>query len=148
MLDRLKIGNCAGVELRCVHLPLAITWLAEKLGGETEDRANEFCVHGTSGELQDEELGARTSPCASPIPISALRAPSPSSTRLPDGGVSSCAGGVGEETTRGATRCADACGTWLLDGIGGAEVLAALARRPPVGPLAAPTSDAPVGWLA
>ena len=53
VLAKLEIGNCACVELQGVHLPLATTWLAEKLGGETEDRANELRVHGSTSDIKD-----------------------------------------------------------------------------------------------
>jgi len=119
-LDKLEIGNCAGVELRGVQLPLATTWLAEKLGCGTKEKANEFGVQESTRDTKDGGLGARTSPCAFPIPISALRAPSPSSTRWLACTLVARAGGVGEETTRGATRCANVSCTWLLVGIGGA----------------------------
>ena len=55
----------------------------------------------------------------------------------------SCAGEDGEETTRRATRCADLCCLWLSAGIGDSRVHATLARRPPKGPLAAPTLCVP-----
>ena len=108
MAHILEIGNCAYESSVCVHFPPASVWRAEFVGGETEDGAGEFCVQEKSSDIKDR-LGVRTSPCAFPIRINALGVPSPSSTRRPDFELACCVGSDGKETTRRATRCANAC---------------------------------------
>jgi len=124
-----EIGKLQRVELRDVHFPPAIGWLAESLGGEPENNNDdEFRVHEEEGNMEDEGEGAQARACAIPIPISALSAPGPSSTRCSKCAlgwlvvastsasciVASFAGSDDKETTRRATRCADACAPPLL----------------------------------
>ena len=118
ILAILEIGKLRIDGVHCVQLPLATLWLAERLGGETEEPTTELGVHGRAFDREDDGLGARVRSCATPFPIIVSRVPCPSSTRLSAGEASSGARCVGEETTLGATRCANMC-TLLLAGVGG-----------------------------
>ena len=118
----MEIGNAWCSDVCCMHLPFATTWPVEQLGGEPTGQTSELSVHGVTGDIKDEGLGARVRSCAIPIPIIVSRVPCPSSTRFSVGRVSSGAFCVGEETTLGATRCADC--TLLLAGVGGTSASA------------------------
>ena len=113
----MEIGKEARVEMQEAYFPSAATRSTESMGGGVlGDPGNEFDMYVGERDMEGEETGVCAQSCATPVPMSSLRAPSPSSTRSPPRGLMSRAGGVGEETTRGATRCANAMCTWLLAG--------------------------------